>query len=198
MSYFNTAIKRTKPSAPLLYFLTYHQHLIRKEQPLVLDYGCGYGKDVEYLLQQDRFKFRAFGMDPMLSHNYSKDRTIYHNVGMSDWNRYKYDLIFMTYVLNVINSHEERIKVFKKAWKYLSPGGILVVTCRTIKEIEREAIKNSWAIHGDGYFTNSLSFQTGFDNIRLASYDSLIEDLSVETYCTNGKFAMGIYRKEIR
>lgn len=63
-----------------------------------LDYGCGYGKDVEELLN---LGYSSTGYDPYYFPEYPQ--------GI-------YDVVTMNYVLNVINSIEERQETLIKAW----------------------------------------------------------------------------------
>src|SRR5210317_1528524 len=87
----NTAIHRTKPSAPLTRLLPElegrRSPILKKHHFRILDYGCGHGKDVEHLRS---LGYNAYGWDP-----YHGDTTIRLPV-------WKWDVILCTYVLNVI------------------------------------------------------------------------------------------------
>jgi len=98
---YNTAIKRSKPSAPLKYLLD--KDLLYGN---ILDYGCGRGFDSEYLR----------GL------NYSVDSYDPH-WNPNGINRDSYDSIFCNYVLNVLQTDSEILSVMQKATSFLSDNG---------------------------------------------------------------------------
>lgn len=79
-----TAKKRDKPSLPLRILIA--KKLISGK---VLDYGCGYGKDVEFLLSK---QINASGYDPFFFPNYPEN---------------KFDTIICSYVLNILLPEEQ-------------------------------------------------------------------------------------------
>lgn len=112
-----TAKHRAEASAPLKFLLS--RQLIKGK---VLDFGCGYGKDVEYLRNQ---YFDALGYDPYYF--------------PMDIKGAKFDTIICTYVLNVI-SETERENVIKEIQQLLKPDGTAYLTIRTdIKEKQKQS-----------------------------------------------------------
>lgn len=81
---YKTAISRKTISAPLKYLLS--KNLINKNQT-ILDYGCGRGKDVQWLNENG---YNVRGFDP----HWNPDKDALNQ---------KYDVILCTYVLNVVD-----------------------------------------------------------------------------------------------
>lgn len=119
-----TAIHRTTISAPLLSFVK--NKLIRGS---VLDYGCGHGKDLEYL---QHHCIDADGWDP----NHKPDET--------PLNRH-WDTILCTYVLNVIEDEATRNSIVEHIKSLLNPGGNAYITVRNdIKELNGKTNIDTW------------------------------------------------------
>jgi DNA phosphorothioation-associated putative methyltransferase len=118
----------------------------------VLDWGCGRGSDVEYYNEQG---LRAFGWDP------------HYRPALQIPRKNKADLVTCAYVLNVIDTEDERIKTLRKAKKYLRRGGHILICARSAHEITKQAVDNRWRPMGDGYLTKSGTFQAGLSNYDL-------------------------------
>jgi len=105
MTAHKTAMARSKPSAPAKWL--HGQGLI---QGRALDYGCGRGMDAD-----------TYGMeryDPYFSPDYPRE---------------KFDTIFCTFVLNVIESQRSRDSVVGDVISLLTPDGVAYITVRTDK-----------------------------------------------------------------
>ena len=78
--------------------------------------------------------------------------------------RHSFDLVVMTYVLNVIPDEVDRVLALQTAFSYVAPGGSLVVATRHYRLIERQALQRDWDIYNDGYITSldRGTFQKGF------------------------------------
>jgi SAM-dependent methyltransferase len=109
-----TAIARSKPSAPTL-FLKTNGDIKGK----VLDYGCGRGRDCQFL--------ECDGYDP------------HYRPEMPTG---KYDTILCNYVLNVIPSRKVRQQVLDKIEDLLAPDGSAYITVRRGKGL------NGWTSIG--------------------------------------------------
>lgn len=115
-----TAIKRKEPSKPLKYLLS--RGGIRGK---VLDYGCGYGKDAEFLNQNGIY---CHPYDPYFAPSVKDE---------------KYDTILCTYVLNVVDI-KTRISILEDILSFLKPNGVVFITVRRdIKYMTRTAVKNT-------------------------------------------------------
>src|SRR3989344_3047252 len=114
----------------------------------ILDYGCGYGRDVEHYRKSGLV---ADGFDPHIPFGWGK---------LPDS---KYDLVTLIFVLNVLPTMAERLKVLKQAAEYLNPAGKLLVVTRSLKAIESEVAKKHWQTHNDGYWSHpgKQTFQKG-------------------------------------
>lgn len=99
-----TAIARTKPSAPLKYL---EERGLLDTHLDLLDYGCGRGFDADY-----------YGMDKYDPHYFP-------NIDRSK----KYDMIFCTYVLNVVDISTE-FDIIMDINSLLKLGGIARFTVR--------------------------------------------------------------------
>lgn len=115
-----TAHKRKEPSKPLMYLLS--RGGIRGK---VLDYGCGYGKDAEFLNQNGIY---CHPYDPYFAPSVKDE---------------KYDTILCTYVLNVVDT-EMRISILSDILSFLKPNGVVFITVRRdIKYTTKTTVKNT-------------------------------------------------------
>jgi DNA phosphorothioation-associated putative methyltransferase len=159
-----TAIKRNKPSRIAKYIV----ETIIPETGFksILDYGCGKGDDCNYYFSNDLL---TSGYDP------------YYIPHLN--NEFRYDIVALTYVLNVIDNEQDRILTFKKALDKVKPGGIFVVTVRSDKSIFYQASTKSWKFHNDGFITSESkgTFQKGFSIQDLMSYANYFNFTNVES-----------------
>ena len=109
----------------------------------ILDYGSGRGQDVARL---NRLGYVAQGWDPHF--NTGKPPT-------------PHDVVFMTYVLNVIERPAEREAVLLDAWQ--NTQRVLVVTSRLTWERRRVHGDD----HADGVLTSRNTFQHLYSNAEL-------------------------------
>ena len=138
-----TAMARNKPSVPTRLV----EPLLRGE---ILDYGAGRGKDTDHL-RAEGFKVAAY--DPF-----------YFPKKPSPEKRF--DWVMLNYVLNVIATPAERVKVLQDVRGRLKPGGRLLVSVRGDREIN-SAVKKDWRRQGDGWVTSRDTFQKGYTQKEL-------------------------------
>ena len=148
----NTAISRVKSSKIAQLIL---KSFDLSKYSSILDFGCGHGKDCQ-----------AYTDAGMSVEGYDK----FYKPAFPDI-KSNFDIVALTYVLNVIPDKLERLLVLELAFFYVKPGGYLVVTTRTDHDIGRQAQKNNWDSFEDGYCSsmNRKTFQKGF------KYDELKE-----------------------
>lgn len=146
-----TAISRKKASVPTRDL--YQKNLIVGN---VLDFGCGKGKDLDFLLSKNVF---IDGYDKYY-HPHCKFKT-------------GYDTIVCNYVLNVISDLSERINVIKQIINLLKPNGIAYITTRTDNDIHKSA-NEKWTKYNDGFKTTKGTFQKGYNVNELKSFVSNI------------------------
>jgi hypothetical protein len=115
----------------------------------VLDFGCGRGKDVEWLRNEG---FDADGYD------------IAAKFAATTRPKRLFDVVLAIYVANVLGP-ARRIAALRDAWSFVKAGGRLFVVSRSRQEIEREARERDWERHLDGYFSDRKTgkFQRGLD-----------------------------------
>lgn len=114
----------------------------------ILDYGCGYGRDVVYYRG---LGISADGYDPHAPFGWSVEP------------QGRYGLVTVLFVLNVLPNMWVRLETLRKAARFLDPGGRLLVVTRSEAEIEQQAVRGSWERHNDGYWSHEGrgTFQKG-------------------------------------
>lgn len=112
----------------------------------VLDYGCGRGQDVQRLC---RMGFEAKGWDPF----YAPETTLDAN-----------DVVFLNYVLNVIENPIERRRTLESAWRLTSR--VLIVAGRLNWELRSV----NGVVSGDGLVTSRNTFQHFFSPSELRKF----------------------------
>lgn len=149
-----TAIKRSGPSRPLRYGLgvIVYDVLSCRKAARALDYGCGRGADVQYLLDMG---FVAEGYDP----NNSEFDTLPSG---------RFDIIFCTYVLNTIEDDAQIDLALDTMIGLLKPRSWLLVAARDVWDIGRSR-NPRWTPCGDGWITGNGTFQRGFIDESLAA-----------------------------
>lgn len=150
-----TAIHRIKPSAPCLKI----EPFLKKDFK-ILDFGCGYGYDVNYLKNKN---FEINGYDKYLK-PYTDKKILAEN----------YDVIFCNYVLNTI-PYEERIEVLKNIKKMINENGEIFISVRS-----KNRTKNNKS-HLDGIITNKNTFQKYFSK---EEFEELVYTIFDDYYLT--------------
>jgi hypothetical protein len=146
-----TAIKRYDLSKPVKLLL--ERGLLQK-QDTIFDYGCGHGMDIEAL---QSLGYTASGWDPAFRPDGAKSESEVVNLG---------------YVLNVIESPQERIRVLRDAFQF-ARRLMMISTMVTGQETDSHTRP-----YGDGFLTKTNTFQKFYEPEEL---ESLIEDtLGVE------------------
>lgn len=116
-----TAKERSVPSLPVR--MLYERNLIKGK---VLDFGCGFGKDVEFLRKKG---FDIQGFDPYYLPNYPSD---------------KFDTILCFYVLNVLFPEEQHC-VLMQVSSLLRPNGKAYFAVR--RDIQKDGFRTH-QVHG--------------------------------------------------
>lgn len=139
-----TAIHRRSISSPLKCILKMDKlHC----DNLILDYGCGYGYDLNYL---ESSGFKVTGYDKYIK-DFSSD----------NYKTSTYDIITCFYVLNVIPTEEERITILKTLLELLKPTGKIYIAVRSIEEFNTSKNVN-YVCYNDGIVTSKSTFQKYF------------------------------------
>ena len=148
-SYHPTAIARNKLSMPMRELV--ERDIIGKYS-VVLDYGCGRGGDVKHLRRQLNF-FNVYGYDP----NMDISDTFYIVKEEEQIPTFKFDIVTLIYVVNVIEGIEKRKEVIRRAF-YLSKKHILIA-------VRTERIKG--VPFKDGVLTKRKTFQKRYNTEEL-------------------------------
>lgn len=158
-----TAIARARPSAPTRWAM--EQGFI---VPVVVDWGCGKGRDTKWLRD---LGIDVIPYDPFYHPNPSPDEIDFSRVNS----------ILLNYVLNVIESIEERWSVLKKIHLFAKAETVVIVSARSAREIEQKAKQGGWRKLNDGYITGRNTFQKGFALEELVSSCSVLGSISETT-----------------
>lgn len=141
-----TAIERDKPSFPLRFLL--ERSLLNGN---VLDYGCGFGQDVEYLNKKG---IKAVGFDPHYFPNVPNE---------------KFDVIVCFYVLNVL-FEEEQNEVLMQISSLLKPNGKAYFAVR--RDIKNDGFRTHYVHKKPTYQCQvNLPFKSIFKNENAEFYE---------------------------
>jgi len=135
-----TAIARTQPSYPTSHFV---KVLKRQGAKRILDWGCGRGRDVDWLTRQG---YEVFGYDPHFKPVMPTGT---------------YDAVICNYVLCVLPP-DKRDDVFRLMLPHLKKDGLLCAAVRPKHEVDRWAKKSGWTKSWDGWETGAGTFQKGY------------------------------------
>ena len=143
-----TAIHRRNISVPLQTILNN-----LREEDKILDYGCGHGYDLNFL-KKNGFNIKGF------------DKYI-KTFSDEDYSKWKYDVIYCFYVLNVIAEESERIEVLSQIKNALKSSGEVYIAVRSEHELKRS--KSKLNKYKDGVVTSKNTFQKYFSEEDLTS-----------------------------
>jgi diadenosine tetraphosphate (Ap4A) HIT family hydrolase len=141
-----TAIERTKLSSPLQFLSS--NNLLKSR---ILDFGCGWGNDVELLQQQG---LDITGYDPYYAPDYPTG---------------KFDTIVCCYVLNVLMP-EEQADVLMNIAHLLEPGGKAYYAVR--RDLKKEGFREHYVHKRPTYQCN---VKLPFKSIELTEYCEIYE-----------------------
>ncbi len=140
---YRTAIHRTELSRPVK--SAFRDGLIDSTQS-VFDFGCGLGADVELLSARG---ILCEGWDPVFRPHREKKPA---------------DVVNLGYVVNVIESREERTQVLRQAWQLCHR--LLIVSAQVLLAGRGEAQVE----FGDGILTKRGTFQKYYEQGELRAY----------------------------
>jgi SAM-dependent methyltransferase len=151
-----TAIARRAPTAPLAALLRSSAFQVAAPRR-ILDFGCGRSVDAVHLAA---LGFDAVRFDP------------HPGFGADSDPGQDFDLVLLTYVLNVLDEPTARLAALQDAAGRIWPGGLLLATVRSAAEIDGLARQSGWPRHADGYWSRRGQFQHGFTQ---PEFDALLE-----------------------
>lgn len=162
-----TAIHRPQLSRPVR--LAVENGFIKQDTSL-LDYGCGHGDDIRMLQHQG---IHCSGWDP---------------VYRPDGERIAADIVNLGYVINVIESIDERIAALREAWALTRR--LLIVSARLNLEVKEETLTP----YADGYLTQLRTFQKYYDQQELRNW---IDEILGESSLAAGPGVFYVFRDSI-
>lgn len=149
-----TAIKRQSPSQ-IARMLDEQGVLSSLGVQSILDFGCGYGADVEFY-RSIGYEADGFDIEPRFGWTQRSERL--------------HDLVTLVFVVNVLPTSEDRVSVVRDAAQHVRPGGYLLIAARSESAISAEARKGNWAPFNDGWISapQKGTFQKGIALAELA------------------------------
>ncbi len=121
----------------------------------ILDFGCGYGTDVEFYRSRG-YDADGFDIEPRFGWTGRSERL--------------HDLVTLVFVVNVLPTTEDRLSAVREAALHVRPGGHLLIAARSESAIAAEARKGNWAPCNDGWISapEKGTFQKGIAPEELA------------------------------
>jgi DNA phosphorothioation-associated putative methyltransferase len=155
-----TAIARPKVSVPTKW--AFNQGVVDSTSN-VFDWGCGKGKDSEWLKEQG---CNVTSYDPFYAPENNPKSFDFSNT----------DVIICNYVLNVIECPQERIDLVQNIIKSANGNAKIVISARPDKQINKEAKKKGWKSYSDGFVTSHNTFQKGYNLEELTNFVGSLSD----------------------
>lgn len=127
----------------------------------ILDYGCGTGRNMTYLLEQGACSLCGTDIPEQLKAQEAKHSELMEKGCLIMENSYyansSFDLILCSHVLNVIEDDQVKIAVLTDIARLIKTGGKAVIEVRTAHDVEsaktKEAYKDGWLIKKGGAYT---------------------------------------------
>ena len=143
-----------------------------KENTKVLDYGCGTGRNIKYILE----KTNAIVVDGTDIIQQLKKEKAKHDILREKGSLIElseklpsnyYDIILNSHVLNVVEKDEIKENILADMYDKLLEGGTAIIEVRTKKDIEGAKTKEP---HGDGWKIkkgNSYTYQEAISKQKM-------------------------------
>ena len=148
-----TAIRRSTPSQ-IARCLKAQGILAALNVKSILDFGCGYGSDVQY--------YRSLALE---ADGYDAESKF----GWPLPARTNYDLVTVVFVVNVLPTREERLAAVRAAAGFARPGGYVLLAARSEAAVAAEAKRGGWSKFNDGWISSASkgTFQRGIPREEL-------------------------------
>ena len=130
----------------------------------ILDYGCGSGRNIEYILNNSRIEI-IDGIETTAQLKKEEEKHLklmkkYKDVIIDSSDilpKDYYNIAICSHVLNVIESDEIKLNILRDIKDKLIEGGIAIIEVRTKKDVEaaktKEKYGNGWKIKKGNSFT---------------------------------------------
>lgn len=141
------------------------------DDSVILDYGCGTGRNMTYLLEQGACSLCGTDIPEQLKAQEAKHDALMEQGCLIMESFYyasnSFDLILCSHVLNVIESNSVKQNVVNDIANLLAEGGKAVIEVRTAHDVEaaktKEAYKDGWLIKKGSAYT----YQEALSNAKL-------------------------------
>ena len=170
-----------------------------KENTKVLDYGCGTGRNIKYILE----KTNAIVVDGTDIIQQLKKEKAKHDILREKGSLIElseklpsnyYDIILNSHVLNVVEKDEIKENILADMYDKLLEGGMAIIEVRTKKDVESAKTKEKY---GDGWKIkkgNSYTYQEAISKEKMINLVSKV-GFKIEEHICNSSNHIIIIRK---
>lgn len=166
--------------------------------PQVLDYGCGLGRNMKYILK-NAYAFVDGCDTPEQVENLKKDKEkmtyfedMNSNIATSDWlDNNKYDFILSSHVLNVVMDDTKKY-IIEDMYNLLKEGGKAVIQVRTESDVASAKTKEKY---GDGWLIKKGKHTTYQEGITKEKMTQMLIDAGFTII--NHRFTKSIHMVEV-
>lgn len=170
-----------------------------KENTKVLDYGCGTGRNIKYILE----KTNAIVVDGTDIIQQLKKEKAKHDILREKGSLIElseklpsnyYDIILNSHVLNVVEKDEIKENILADMYDKLLEGGTAIIEVRTKKDVESAKTKEKY---GDGWKIkkgNSYTYQEAISKEKMINLVSKV-GFKIEEHICNSSNHIIIIRK---
>lgn len=140
----------------------------------VLDYGCGMGRNINFMMEQVECEFAGSEIVEQLEkekENHDSLREKGCTIVQSSELNGEYDIALNSHVLNVIDDDKIKQSVIDDIFENLRDGGKAVIEVRTKSDVEGAKTKEKY---GDGYLIKKGSSYTYQEAITKEKMDKLV------------------------
>ena len=177
-----------------------------KEEPMVLDYGCGLGRNMLYMKKETEnhnifAHIHGTDTDEQIknienSSNYNKLNPLVGRLKIYDneylkINNSKYDYILSSHVLNVVMDDVKKI-IIEDMYRHLEVGGKAVIQVRTESDVTSAKTKEKY---GDGWLIKIGKDTTYHEGITKEKMHKLLTDAGFKII--NHRFTKSIHMVEV-
>ena len=145
-------------------------HLMN-ENTTILDYGCGTGRNMDYLIKQGACSLCGTDIPEQLEAQKEKHDTLRDKgcfiAPINYFAPSNFNLVLCSYVLNVIEHDLFKVNVIKDIYRVLTIGGKAVIEVRTRKDVENIKTKQAY---NNGYLVkkgNNTTYQEAISKSKM-------------------------------
>lgn len=158
----------------------------------VLDYGCGSGRNIKYILDNSRIEIiDGIETSEQLEkeeekHDMLRSKTVLIERSEKLPSDY-YEIAICSHVLNVIESDEIKLNILRDIKDKLIDGGVAIIEVRTKKDVEsaktKEKYGNGWKIKKGSSYT----YQEGISKKKMEELVNQVGFNTLKHICNSSK-----------